>query len=197
MVEGDGKGGVVVIGSKEDTYWTLSGVFITPFSRARRFKCFWLCLKARVHPSPPSLAPPFSPLSHYTPLTGYASFYLLPSYPVSHSFSFTPRFLRARPPCTPLRKPRKVHGTKGCNYHLGSSWPLPGEKRLRVATDNSYSILPLQDLSIWLSLHTFNWQFNLHSVYLSSMPWYVCIKKDISFFVTLINHYYLYICYYL
>lgn len=78
MVEGDGKGGVVVIGSKEDTYWTLSGVFITPFSRARRFKCFWLCLKARVHPPPPSLAPPFSPLSHYTPLTGYASFYPSP-----------------------------------------------------------------------------------------------------------------------
>lgn len=76
VVEGDRKGRVVVIGSKEDTYWTLSGVFITPFSRARRFKCFWLCLRTRVHPPSPSfplVAPLFSPLSHYTPLTGYAS----------------------------------------------------------------------------------------------------------------------------
>ena len=40
----DGKG-CRFIGPKQDTYWTLSGVFITPFSRARRFKCFRLCLR--------------------------------------------------------------------------------------------------------------------------------------------------------
>lgn len=186
MVEGDRKGrGVVVIGSKEDTYWTLSGVFITPFSRARRFKCFWLCLKARVHPPPPSTrAAVFTPLTLYT-LNRLR--FLLPSTlprrptPVSYSFSFAARFLRARPPCTSLRKPRKVHGTKGCNYHLGSSWPLPGEKRLRVAADNSYSVLPLEDLSIWLALYTlFNWQFNLYSAKASSKTW--CIKKKQIFF---------------
>lgn len=127
VVEGDRKGRVVVIGSKEDTYWTLSGVFITPFSRAR-FKCFWLCLRTRVHPP----SPPFRPSRRCFSLPPLALYTLnrlrfLPPLP-PHSFPFTARFLRARPPCTLLRKPRKVHGTKGCNYHLGSSWPLPGKK---------------------------------------------------------------------
>lgn len=95
------KRGGSIIGPKQDTYWTLSGVFITPFwcSRARArayllttgneaFKCFRLCLKDSV--LPPSCR------SHYAPF----------SWPARGSYK------------TPIRKPSLKGLTTLCPFFL-------------------------------------------------------------------------------
>lgn len=94
VVEGDRKGGVVLLLALRRILIELLAAFLSLLSRKRahRFKCFRLCLKIRAHLARSPflllllllLSQSFSPLSHYTLLTGYASSWaFLPRTPAS------------------------------------------------------------------------------------------------------------------